>query len=1122
MDQNISDNLPPASIPDHQLLRCIGRGSYGAVWLARNSMGIYRAVKIVYRKSFDDQRPFDRELSGIRKFEPVSRSHQGFVDVLHVGINQQEGYFYYVMELGDDRASGQNIDPDNYSPQTLDKQIAAHGKLSAEQCIQLGLALSQALFELHKQGLVHRDVKPANIIFVNGIPKLADIGLVAGVDEARSYVGTEGFIPPEGPGSPQADIYSLGKVLYETSTGKDRHDFPELPTLVGSLPDHSIFLELNEVILHACKNDLKQRYKSAWDMHADLIVLANGKSVRRLKSLERRLARFKRVTGITLLALAVLAVASYQIYRERRIVLDARQREIGASLANGNHAVESGNLLGALPYFAGASRQDPAHESEHRFRFNSTLIQCPKLTQLYFESGEILNAALCPDGSQIVTADFSGNPQMITMRAGGTEMRSFGHNSGPYGVDFSPDGKLVAASYADGSVAVWDAANLVEIWRQVQPSSVHRVRFSPDGLRIVTACDDGVARIYKARTGELENIKLVGHTQGLLFVAFSHDGKMIVTTSKDGTARLWDAITGKSIGKPLVHTTWVNGAGFSPDDKYLVTACSDARVRVWEVTNQTRVFLGFGHQSDVETAEYSPDGRWILTASLDGTARLWLADGLQPLTPNSILRHSAGVGDASFDRDGRRILTACVDGTVRIWDLAGCAVAPPPVLRIFSQDGTRFLATTNNVIEVGNASSGQLVSRIQLQDGVLEKAMLNRNGRFVISISTPHSRANETNQMLQVWDMDSGKAISSPVPVPIPLAGASISDDGRHLATFSGKTVQLWDVAGGIALKKTWEHGQQVGSVLFSPNGNLLAVLNGNQADVWNTSSGLAAYRPLTHPQGVTAYYAEFSPDGTWLATCCTDSELTRCYAQIWNALTGRPNGPRLMHGDGVLHVSFSPDGRRVATASEDSTALIWDVATGAKLTPALQHGDQIKTSTFNPSGQWILTSSSDNTARVWSAETGNPLTPPLWHANRLAGAQFLADGRRAVTTDQKGFTRVWDLPVNETLPLDDLQKLADLLSGNTPNPHGGGMASTRTESLGSLWDQLRRKYPSTFTTSTAEIEAWHQFQAEQSEADKQWSAAIFHLNRLLRLRPNDSSLLERIARANENLKMDE
>src|SRR5215471_3752507 len=107
--------LPEVSVPDHQLLQRIGRGSYGEVWLARNSMGIYRAVKIVYRKAFENERPFQRELSGIRRFEPLSRSHEGFIDVLHVGINEAEGYFYYVMELGDDKLLGAEIDPATYA-----------------------------------------------------------------------------------------------------------------------------------------------------------------------------------------------------------------------------------------------------------------------------------------------------------------------------------------------------------------------------------------------------------------------------------------------------------------------------------------------------------------------------------------------------------------------------------------------------------------------------------------------------------------------------------------------------------------------------------------------------------------------------------------------------------------------------------------------------------------------------------------------------------------------------------------------------------------------------------------------------------------------------------------------
>src|SRR5204863_7416878 len=97
------------SIPDHQLLRRIGSGSYGEVWLARNVLGDYRAVKVIYRDKFEHDRPFEREFEGIQKFEPISRLHESQVDILHVGRNDAAGYFYYVMELAEDAAASVSV-----------------------------------------------------------------------------------------------------------------------------------------------------------------------------------------------------------------------------------------------------------------------------------------------------------------------------------------------------------------------------------------------------------------------------------------------------------------------------------------------------------------------------------------------------------------------------------------------------------------------------------------------------------------------------------------------------------------------------------------------------------------------------------------------------------------------------------------------------------------------------------------------------------------------------------------------------------------------------------------------------------------------------------------------------
>jgi len=272
--QRIGDGEVPAlSLPDHDILACIGEGSYGEVWLARNVTGQLRAVKVIHRGRFESARPFDRELTGIRRYEPVSRSHVGLVDVLHVGKNEKEGYLYYVMELADDYRTGREIVPGTYVPYTLRRDISTRHQLPVAECVGIGMALSSALDYLHQNELVHRDVKPSNVILVDGVPKLSDIGLVSGIGATQSFVGTEGYVPPEGPGMPKADIYSLGKVLYEISTGRDRLQFPELPTRLEDDVEREHFLALNEIVLKACRNDARKRFKDAEELHGSLIEL---------------------------------------------------------------------------------------------------------------------------------------------------------------------------------------------------------------------------------------------------------------------------------------------------------------------------------------------------------------------------------------------------------------------------------------------------------------------------------------------------------------------------------------------------------------------------------------------------------------------------------------------------------------------------------------------------------------------------------------------------------------------------------------------------------------------------------------------------------------------------------
>lgn len=270
-----SSNLRPSpTIVDHEIIGMIGRGAYGEVWMGRTLTGSYRAVKVVWRIDYDNEDAFEREFAGIRHYEPISRIHPGLVDILQVGRNDEEGFYYYIMEIGDDVERGRDIDPDNYRPRNFSAATKG-GRLPLEDCLRHGSRLADALHLLHENDLIHRDVKPSNVIFVNGEPRLADMGLVT-LSGQRSFVGTEGFVPPEGPGTPSADLYSLGMVLYEAATGKDRLDFPDLPSHLHTPLEARQWRLLNSVICKACAPRVEDRFKSGKEMAEALAVAVTG------------------------------------------------------------------------------------------------------------------------------------------------------------------------------------------------------------------------------------------------------------------------------------------------------------------------------------------------------------------------------------------------------------------------------------------------------------------------------------------------------------------------------------------------------------------------------------------------------------------------------------------------------------------------------------------------------------------------------------------------------------------------------------------------------------------------------------------------------------------------------
>ena len=285
-NQTIRLELPAEEVPDapeYEIITpAVGKGGFGKVWIARNAIGQWQALKAVYQSNFGENRaPYEAEFKGLQRYKPVSEKHPGLLRIDLVSKMKQEGYFYYVMELGDAQAPGWEQQPTLYKPKDLENlRKQAYGRrLPVKECLRVVTVLADALDFLHKQGLTHRDIKPANVIFVQGRPKLADIGLVSDIrpiDEVKTFVGTFGYMPPppEKPGTPQADIYALGMLLYVISTGSDPGLFPELSTTLMARSGQAEFIRLNAIILKACQPEVARRYQATSEMLSDLKLVA--------------------------------------------------------------------------------------------------------------------------------------------------------------------------------------------------------------------------------------------------------------------------------------------------------------------------------------------------------------------------------------------------------------------------------------------------------------------------------------------------------------------------------------------------------------------------------------------------------------------------------------------------------------------------------------------------------------------------------------------------------------------------------------------------------------------------------------------------------------------------------
>ncbi len=634
------------------------------------------------------------------------------------------------------------------------------------------------------------------------------------------------------------------------------------------------------------------------------------------------------------------------------------------------------------------------------------------------------------------------------------ELWVLGHKGFVYSAAFSPDGTRVVTASDDGTARLWDVKTGAEIDKLLG----HRVRvsaaaFSPDGARLVTASDDGTARLWDAKTGA-EIDKLVGHLGYVSFAAFSPDGALVVTTSEDNTARLWDVETGGVLAVLEGHVAAVFSAAFSPDGAHVVTASTDYTAGLWDTMTGALIAKLRGHEGMVWSAAFSPDGARVVTASDDGTARLWDAQ-----TGAEIVKfegHENSVMTATFSPDGTRVVTASMDYTARLWGAeTGTEIA---VLKghedrvrtaAFSPDGARVVtASYDKTARLWDAETGAEITVLVGHQGNVGRAAFSPDSMLVVTASWDNTA--------RLWDAKTGAEITALVGHEAGVNSAVFSPDGARVATASRDGARLWVAETGAEIAMLEGHevvgllvmaigpGSYVRSAAFDPNGaRVVTASDDGTARLWDAKTG-AWIAELVHEGRVNT--AVFSPDSAHVVTASTDRT-----ARLWGAETGTEIAVLKGHENGVMTAAFSPEGMRVVTTSMDYTARLWDAKTGAEIDKLVGHLGYVSFAAFSPDGALVVTTSEDTTARLWDVETGGVLAVLVGHEEGVNSAAFSPDGARVVTASRDKTARLWDAKTGAGVVV--LVGHEEGVNSAAFSPDGARVVTASDDGTARLWD---------------------------------------------------------------------